>query len=447
MSSAMGRVLTPTDHARELLTHTIEDNPYIPHAPTTRQALFLACMVREAFYGGAAGGGKSDALLMAAVQFIDVPGYNALLLRRTYADLSLPGAIMDRSHEWWDGTAARWHRHDKRWDFPSGARVSFGFLATDADLERYRGAEFQFCGLDESTQFTGKQILFLFSRLRRLSGSNIPIRLRNGSNPGGIGHEWHKERYLNPLTQRERPFFPAKLLDNPYLDQKEYTRSLENLDPVTRAQLLEGDWNARFDGGLFRREWFTPIDALPDQANRVRYWDLAATKQTGSSDPDWTVGVRVSRDRQGLWTIEDVRRIRGTPAEVENLMRQTAELDGTSVRIFIEQEPGASGKIVTDRFIREVLVGYAVYAVRATGPKLERAKPYSAQVNAGNVRILRSTWNTAFYDEHEAFPLGAHDDQVDAASGAFAQLAVKTTGEIIVGGTRAPVKLTLQAIR
>jgi predicted phage terminase large subunit-like protein len=384
---------------------------------------------------------------MGAAQFLDVRGYNALLLRRTYADLSLPEAIMDRSHEWWDGTDAIWHRHDKRWTFPSGARVSFGFLASDADLERYRGAAFQFIGLDESSQFTGKQILYLFSRLRRLTGSQIPIRLRNASNPGGIGHEWHKERYLNPDTQGLRPFFPARLTDNPYLDQKEYERSLENLDPVTRAQLLLGDWNARFDGGLFRREWFTVIDALPEVANRVRYWDLAATKQTGSSDPDWTVGVRVSRDPQGLWTVEDVRRIRGTPVEVERLMRQTAELDGTSVRVFIEQEPGASGKIVTDRYIREVLVGYAVYSVRATGPKLERAKPYSAQVNAGNVRILRSTWNAPFYDEHEAFPLGSHDDQVDASSGAFAQLAVRQVGEAIVGGTRAPQPVTLAGIR
>jgi predicted phage terminase large subunit-like protein len=354
---------------------------------------------------------------------------------------------MDRSHQWWHETDAVWSRPEKRWTFPSGARVSFGFLANDQDLERYRSAEFQFVGIDEQTQFTRHQALYLHSRTRRLLGSGVPIRLRGASNPGGIGHEWCKERYIDTDNPRERPFFPAKLTDNPFLDQYEYEKSLENLDPVTRAQLLAGDWNARYEGGLFRREWYTAIDSLPDQAYRIRYWDLAATKESKTTDPDYTVGARVSRTAQGLWTIEDVRRIRGTPAEVENLLRATAELDGTTVSIYIEQEPGASGKIVTDRFIREVLVGYAVYGVRSTGSKLERAKPYSAQVNAGNVRILRSLWNAPFFDEHEAFPAGAHDDQVDATSGAFAQLSIKPTGTAVAGGSRLPKPLTLAQIR
>jgi predicted phage terminase large subunit-like protein len=438
---------TPPNFIRQVIESTIAHNPYIPHTPTPRQAEFLAYMGREAFYGGSAGGGKSQALLMGAAQFVDVPGYEALLLRRTFADLSLPGAIMDRSHQWWDETDAVWSRMDKRWTFPSGARVWFGFLATDADLERYRSAEFNFVGFDETTQFTKRQVLYLHSRTRRLVGTGVPIRLRGASNPGGIGHEWCKERYIDAKNPREYPFFPARLTDNPYLDQKEYEKSLDNLDPVTRAQLLSGDWNARYEGGLFKREWYTVIDSLPDQAWRVRYWDLAATKESAANDPDWTVGVRVSRTALGLWTIEDVRRLRGTPAEVEALMRATAELDGTSVAIYVEQEPGASGKIVTDRFIRDVLVGYAVYAVRSTGSKLERAKPYSAQVNAGNVRILRALWNAAFFDEHEAFPAGAHDDQVDAASGAFAQLSIKPVGIAVAGGTRTPAKLTLAMIR
>jgi len=430
-----------------LLDATVLSNPFIPHMPTPKQTAFLACMLREAFYGGSAGGGKSDALLMGAAQFVHVPEYSGLLLRRTYADLSLPGAIMDRASDWWGDTDAVWSRTEKRWQFPSGARISFGFLATDADLERYKSAEFQYVGVDEMTQFTERQVMFLFSRLRRLRGARVPIRLRGASNPGSIGHEWVKNRYLSPESQRERPFFPARLTDNPHLDREEYEKSLENLDPVTRAQLLAGDWNARYDGNLFRREWYSVIDALPEQARRVRYWDLAATKESASHDPDWTVGARVSRTADGMWTIEDIRRFRGSPAEVEQMLRRTAELDGTGVPVFIEQEPGASGKIVTDRFIREVLVGYAVYAVRATGPKIERAKPYSAQVNAGNVRILRAPWNAAYFDEHEAFPLGAHDDQVDAGSGAFAQLAVRPVGPAIAGGNRFPTRLKLADIR
>jgi predicted phage terminase large subunit-like protein len=433
--------------AQTILRKTIDNNPFIPHTPTTRQALFLACMLRESLYGGAAGGGKSDALLMAGAQFVDVPDYAGLLLRRTYADLSLPGAIMDRSHTWWDGTAAHWDRNEKRWTFPGGATLSFGFLATDSDIERYKSAEFQFIGFDEATQFTEYQVMFLFSRLRRLKGANIPLRLRNASNPGGIGHEWCKARYLDPTTQKERPFFPARLTDNPHLDQAEYEKSLANLDPITRAQLLEGDWNARHEGGLFNRTSFSLVETLPQQAHRVRYWDLAATAQKPGRDPDYTVGARISRNPRGRFTIEDIVRVRATPADVEELLRRTAELDGTNVAIYVEQEPGASGKIVIDHLIRDVLVGYAVYAIRSTGAKTERARPFSAQVAAGNVDLMRANWNLAFYDECEAFPFGAHDDQVDAASGAFAQLAVRIVGEAIAGGARGPRGVALWQIR
>ncbi len=99
---------------------------YIPHTPTARQAAFLLLPDQEVFFGGAAGGGKSDALLMAALQYVDAPKYAAILFRRTYADLSLPGALMDRAHEWLDGTDAVWNEQTKTWRFPSGATLSFG---------------------------------------------------------------------------------------------------------------------------------------------------------------------------------------------------------------------------------------------------------------------------------------------------------------------------------
>ena len=405
-------------------------------------------MIREAFYGGAAGGGKSDALLMGAAQFVDQAGYAALLLRRTYADLSLPGAIMDRSHTWWDETDAHWDRVEKEWTFPSGARVSFGFLANDLDLERYKGAELQFIGIDEASQFTGYQYTYLMSRLRRGQGVRIPVRMRGASNPGGVGHEFLKERFLGPHADPEKPFIPAKITDNPYLDQAEYIKSLENLDPVTKAQLLDGNWDARHEGGLFDRLHFRVIDALPATATRARYWDMAGTLPKPGKDPDYTVGARVSRTAQGRFTIEDIIRVRVSPADLEHLVRRTAENDGTLVSVYIEQEPGASGKIVSDRFLREVLAGFPCYAIRATGSKEDRARPFSAQVAAGNVDILRAAWNGAFYDEAEAFPWGAHDDQVDACSGAFAQLAFRrVVGEAIAGGQRVVQRVTLQSIR
>ena len=116
----------------------------------------------EAFYGGAAGGGKSDCLLMAALQYVDIPDYAAILFRKTYADLTLPGALMDRARDWLSGTDARWKDEEKTWLFPSGASITFGYLENEQDKFRYKSAEFQFCGFDELTQFSETQYTYLF---------------------------------------------------------------------------------------------------------------------------------------------------------------------------------------------------------------------------------------------------------------------------------------------
>ena len=124
----------------------------------------------ETLYGGAAGGGKSDWLLMSALDYVDVPGYAALLLRRTYQDLAKPGALIDRAHSWLHQTDARWNEQKKQWRFPSGAVIDFGYLEQANDVYQYQSAEYQMVGFDELTQFEEPQYLYLFSRLRRLRG-------------------------------------------------------------------------------------------------------------------------------------------------------------------------------------------------------------------------------------------------------------------------------------
>lgn len=247
---------------------------FLPHWPHPPQEAFLWLDVEEAFYGGAAGGGKSDALLMAALQYVHVPGYAALLLRKTHADLALPGAIMDRSKAWLAPIAgARWNDNEKQWRFPSGASLTFGYMQTSKDRYRYQGAEFQFVGFDELTQFEEIDYTYLLSRLRRPEAgplATVPIRMRGAANPGGVGHGWVKRRFLDrlpfpddpqdtPERCKARVFVPAKLSDNPSVDQVAYRAALSGLDPQTRAQLLEGDWNAREPG-----DWVFPkgLDAV-----------------------------------------------------------------------------------------------------------------------------------------------------------------------------------------
>jgi len=215
---------------------------------------------------------NSSALLMDALRHVNVPNYSALLLRRTYADLSKQGALMDRAKEWLTGTGANWNEQRKMWTFPSGARLAFGYLETENDKFQYQGAEYQYIGFDELSQFTETQYTYLFSRLRRLHDSNIPIRMRSGSNPGGEGAQWVKERFIpdgfmpedaeeekvwtKTSTDDEtgrlitRYFVPARLDDNPYLDQEEYELSLSELDPVTRSQLRRGDWQVTVRGDI-----------------------------------------------------------------------------------------------------------------------------------------------------------------------------------------------------
>lgn len=383
--------------------------------------MFLTDEHLEALFGGSAGGGKSEALLMAALQYVNEPGYAALLLRRTYADLSLPGALMDRAHSWLGGTAAHWSDKGKTWTFPSGATLTFGYLESEADKFRYQGSEFQFCGLDEATQFTESQYLYLFSRLRGRQGSTMPLRFRAASNPGGIGHAHIKQRFL--IEQHpDRVFVPSRLEDNPSLNQAEYRRSLMNLDPFTRAQLLEGDWS-ELSGGLFKRQWFTVVDAAPAKLKKLRAWDLAASEAKDHTDPDWTVGLLLGRANDGTFYILDVQRQRGTPAAVQALVKQTAELDGKDVMIWIEEEPGSSGKMLVD-FYHRMLAAWNFRSERPTGDKVTRAAPVSSQAEAGNIRVVRAPWNAALLDELALFPHGSKDDQVDSLSLAYAKLAM-----------------------
>lgn len=753
--------------------------PYFPHVPHRGPQHLFLCLddVLEVFYGGAAGGGKSDALLMAALQYVNVPGYSALLLRKTWGDLTQPGAIMDRAHEWLSPTPAKSVGGGRTWRFPSGARLVFGYVMYHRDVEQYASAEYQFIGIDELSRGWEKRTYeFLFSRLRKpkdpsrlgraddgMTLADVPLRMRTSSNPGGCvpygdvltprgwrpiedfrsgdpvftvtregvltettvsrvfrydwsddlvevrarglrmvitpdhrvakvtpdgfaltpfeslpgqatvlrtvawegeelslvtpprlpgrrrklrqpeslpgplfcallgwllsegclvdrdkafsiaqmkpegrrlvaslldecgfsysvsdrsftvcapdwwsylrdlgvglgcrdkrvpawvksasrselgaffsalmagdghwqsadggtyyttsrqladdvaevalklgyvvsassrqrvgrrglaheicvkrtksggtelltgqhvyavetttkrrsdvkktayrgpvyclgvdgtetfvlrqhgsvwvsgnsGHSWVKELFVEPSTRRDGAVFvPASLKDNPTLNQEEYTKSLEHLGPVERERMLRGDWTVIEEGAMFSRYDFEVVDEPPAGIEWVRYWDLASTEVKtgrGAGDPDWTAGALLGQ-REGVWYLGDVVHMRGTPLQVEQTVAQTAATDGRRVRVFMEQEGGASGVNTIDHYRRLVLPGYAFSADRPSGSKPERARPMASAVAAGNFKLVRGAWNRGFLDEAETFPVAGHDDQIDAASGAM----------------------------
>lgn len=174
-------------------------------------------------------------------------------------------------------------------------------------------------------------------------------------------------------------------------------------------------------GGMFKREWFLPVPALPAGCKLVRGWDLAAT---ASDSAAWTAGALVARAPDGRFYIADMRRIQGSPSDVERLLVATAAQDGRSVKGSIPQDPGQAGKAQSQYLIRQ-LAGYSYHASPETGDKETRALPLAAQAEAGNVLIVKGDWNEAFLDEITNFPVGKFKDQVDATTRAFAEL---TTG-------------------
>jgi predicted phage terminase large subunit-like protein len=389
---------------------------------------------------------------MGALQYVHIPGYSALILRRHYTDLSLQGALMDRARAWLQGTAAKWIPADHAWRFPSGASVAFGYLATEDDKYRYRSSELHYIAFDELTDFSETQYTYLFSRLRRLARSLVPLRMRSASNPGGVGHSWVKERFIEPAKrgERRRPFIPARIADNPHLDVAAYRLSLAEMAPLDRQRIESGDWDALETGTLLQRSWFQIVDDWPREAQLVRYWDLASTAVTARNpDPDWTVGVLMAMLEGRYWLV-DVQRIRGRPAEVDALMLQTATADGKEVPVRWEEEGGASGKRTSDDLQRRLFLGYDAKGIRSVGHKLLRARPFVSAAEAGNVALVRGPWNTVWLDTICLVPFGAHDDDLDAAAGALNELASQPAirlDSIRGGGQRASASQTMQQYR
>jgi predicted phage terminase large subunit-like protein len=410
---------------------------YSPHTPTPKQQVFMNLTCKEGFFGGAAGGGKSDALLMDALQYSDTKGYAAIIFRKTFADLVKPGALIDRAKDWlfrFDNVV--WREKDRKFEFTEKygkhtdvvSILLFGYLENESDRYNYQGGEYQYAGFDELVHMSETNYRYIFSRLRRLKGTNIPIKVRGASNPPDDGQGlWVYNRFVNPETRLKNTIFvPAGMDDNPHLDSEEYAKMLDELDPVTRARLKDGIWTIIRKGNMFKRDWFEYVDEVPVNRRTVRFWDMAATdvekSKKRNGDPDWTAGAKVSECR-GIYYIEDIEHFRKDPAGSQEIQKSTALTDGKRVKIRMEQEPGSSGIITVKHYEDDVFPNYDFKGIKSSGSKVERANPVSAKAERGKIKILKTCRNAeAFLDEAESFPGGSHDDMVDAVTGAIAEL-------------------------
>lgn len=238
----------------------------------------------EALYGGAAGGGKSDALLCEALRQVHIPHYRALLLRKTYPQLS---ELIDRSQSLYPPAfpRARYNSTEHVWIFESGAKIYFGAMQYTKDRVNYQGKRYDFIAFDELTHFTWDEYSYLFSR-NRPSGPGTRVYIRAATNPGGVGHGWVKDRFITPAPpmtpirdaytvtgpdgrpihmERRRIFIPSTVFDNQALLQNDpqYLASLAMLPEAERDALLYGSWDS-FDGQVFR-EWRNDPDHYEDR--------------------------------------------------------------------------------------------------------------------------------------------------------------------------------------
>jgi predicted phage terminase large subunit-like protein len=396
-------------------------NSFIPIEPTSQQEKFLTADALEVLYGGAARGGKTTAELAAALQYVDVPGYRALLLRRSFADLMLPESLIPLSHRWLQGKAT-WNGKLNEWTFPTGSTLTFGYLQNELDKYRYQGAELQFIGFDELTQFTEGQYTYLFSRLCRKTGVNVPLRMRAGSNPGGIGHDWVKRRFLQS-KEPCRQFIPARLEDNPHVDQKAYEISLKQLDPVTRQQLRLGDWDIVADG-IFRRAWLKYfadqgshyVLHKPDGDQRVLKGDQVIFQTV-----DLALGTKASNDFTVIatWALTaeadllllEIQRLKMEAPEVKAALQNARRRWNPS---FQGIEKAHYGAAVCQEWVR---LGLPLLPLIPDKDKVTRSLPATLAFENGKVFLLRDAiWLADYESELLMFPHGGNDDMVDVTS-------------------------------
>jgi|TARA_R110000824_G_scaffold120278_2_gene275380 hypothetical protein len=240
----------------------IQHNPeesVVFHPNEGPQTEFLAAPEKDVLYGGAAGGGKSYAMLVDPLRYAHKKAHRALILRRSMPELR---ELIDKSRELYPQAfpGAKFREVEKLWNFPSGAKIEFGFLERDADVYRYQGQAYSWIGFDEITHLpTEFSWNYLASRLRT-TDSSIETYLRCTANPGGVGAQWVKKRYIDSHEHNKsfighdglsRKFIPARLDDNPYLAKDgRYEQMLKALPPIQRRQLLEGNWDVA-EGAAF----------------------------------------------------------------------------------------------------------------------------------------------------------------------------------------------------
>lgn len=459
------------------------------------QTVFLSSSADIAIIGGAAGGGKTRALLMEPLRHLKNPEFATVIFRKTNPEINMPGGLWDESQKVYPHMKGKPTQNPYKWRFPTGSRVEMRHLQNDAEAYNWAGGQVALFEWDELTAFNEGPFWFMQSRARSMSGvkpytrgscnpdpdsfvakliswwidqeTGFAIPERSGvlryfvrvgdelvfaDDAETIGDRYPDQReFVQSLT-----FVPAKLEDNPALlvADPTYLARLMSLQEVDRERLLRGNWKIRFaKGTMFRYGWL-PVKGVDPLSIRmlphVRFWDEAGTEDGGN----WTIGVLLAYDaRRDIVYIEDVVRVQEDTADREHTMERTLRADRARypyLHTVFEHQGGSAGKgAMYFRFQRlKKVEPKRLHSRRPSGSKIERAKPVSirAEQNVeridelGNLRpkrdalvLLPGVWNQVYTSILHAFPTsGVPDDDVDATSGGHEYLLLNH--EIIARG-------------
>ena len=448
-----------------------------------KQEMFLKNSADICIYGGAAGGGKSYALLLEPGYHIDNPNFEAVIFRQQRPQILNAGGLWDVSNTIYPHFNATSTRSPKlTWTFPSGAKVTFAHLGMEKELYYWQGSQIPLIMFDELTHFSEKMFFYMLSRNRSMCGvkpyvratcnpdadswvakfiewwidqdEGYPIESRCGKARWFIRRDeivyWADTKeelweQFNLVTDEERQepksvvFISSTLQDNKLLMKQDpsYMANLKALPTVERERLLYGNWKIKPAAGLYfkRTQLRGYLEVIPaDVVAWVRAWDLAATSEDENGEPAYTAGVLMGKRRDGTFIIADVINVRMGANEVRQLIKLTADRDKARhklVRIRLPKDPGQAGKDQAESYIK-FLAGYPVKAIAETGSKEVRAEPVAAQWQAGNFYLVHGKWNDMYLDQLDSFPTSRYKDMVDATSSAFAELVQITEYDKLV---------------
>ena len=462
-------------------TEKTSNKPIIIRPQQGKQEMFLRSPADICIYGGAAGGGKTYALLLECLRHIDNKLFEAVIFRQSRPQIMSAGGLYATSQEIYPHLgASSVLTPNVQWRFQSGAKVTFAHMFYEKEKYNWQGSQIPLLMFDELVHFTESQFFYMFSRNRSTCGVRPYIRAT--CNPDGESWvarfiDWWidpetgyadesrcgKLRYFirrnNIIHWADTPqqlyeefhlyspeemeevksvsFISAKLTDNAAMMKHDpgYIGALKAMSEFDQEQLLNGNWNFKRSkvGQMFRS---TPTDVV----KWVRAWDLAATApgemdelegmpqamrtNRRGDESAYTAGVLLGKRKNGRVFVADVINVRENGADVRQLILNTAASDNAlygNVTVRLPQDPGQAGKDQAQSFVR-MLGGYTVTTSLESGDKVTRAEPFSSQWLAGNVDVKMADWNDDYFRQLENFPVGKLKDMVDASANAYLEL-------------------------